>query len=154
MGNYGKGISVAEGNDLLTSMMTIRQRFDGDIDRMTKKDTEANRYFCGGDALYIFGKDSLATLWNRSAAPDSDCIFAVFPASRTDEPGRPTLMVFIYQKEADGQFHLVHDLKSVDDGLEHPGGNGAFTLEKSKATGLYEIPETIDPQKIQFAFGQ
>jgi hypothetical protein len=147
MPNYGKRISVAEGNGLLTRMMTIRQRFDGAIDTMTENDAEAHRYYCGGDAIYIFGKDSLKSLWDRAKGADTDCIFAVFPASRDDQAGRPTLMVFIYVKGDDGKYHLVPDPnKGSDDGLEHPGGNGTFTLEKDEE-GMYRIPETIPLKK-------
>lgn len=155
MENYGKGISIAAGNDLLTNMMAIRQRFNGNIDTMTEKDAEANRFYCGGDAIYIFGKDSLQSLWKRATGADPDYIFAVFPASRADEPGRPTLMVFIYQIKDDGLYHLLPGSnKGIDDGLEHPGGNGKFTLKRSQETGKIEIPETINPDDISFAFGQ
>ena len=159
MGKYGQPITLTEAGNLLTNMMSIKTKFNGPIDNLTKGDQEANRFYCGGDAVYIFGKDSFASLWNRGTGPDDDFIFAVFPACLQNEPGRPTLMVFVYQKGADGQFHLLHDIKSGegddvtsgDDGLEHPGGNGTFTVKKSAVTGLYEVPEIIDPNDIKFA---
>lgn len=151
MGQYGKDITVKDASELLTSMMAIKGKFDEPINMMTKKDPTANRFYCGGDAVFIFGKDSLRNLWDRCTGEDADCIFAVYPASRKDEPGRPTLMVFIYQKAGDGNYHLITSpLKSGDDGIEHPGGNGNFELKKS-ASGLYEIPEIIQPSQITFA---
>ncbi|HVZ96614.1 MAG TPA: hypothetical protein VG847_07050 [Chitinophagaceae bacterium] len=151
---YGQPISVKEANEMATQMMNIKNKYDGQLREMTSADPGGRRFYCGGDALFVFSKSQLQNLLDRISQSEKDCII-VYPACRLDENGRPTLMVFAYQYQLDGKLHLMKDTLrgGSNDGTEHPGGNGSFTLNAKPASGgvvTYEIPDIIDPAKLSF----
>lgn len=149
---YGKSISIADANQMATESMTIKNSYLEKINTIAAKDPKAQRFFCGGDALYIFSKSAIQPLLDRLTQPD-DCL-VIYPSCRIDEAGRPTLMVFAYQLK-DGQLQIMKDeTDGGNDGTEHPGGNGSFKLsEKLDSSGkpYYEISDSINPSKISFA---
>jgi len=147
---YGNPISIGEANKMATHSMSIKTKYDNDIKTLTTNDPEGKRFYCGGDALYIFSKGVLQSLLDRITQPE-DCL-VIYPGCRNDEMGRPTLIATVYELQLDGKYHLMKDTTGGNgDGTEHPGGNGSFTLNKTTLpTGdiSYEIPEIINPGDI------
>src|SRR5664279_3753584 len=151
----GEPIKIEDANKLVTNCINIKNRYDIAITELTENDAEARRFFCGGDSLYIFTKSTLKKLMARIGDDDNDCV-VIYPGSRSDENGRPTLIASVYALSSDKKLHLVRGNRTEDwDAVEHPGGNGRIRLDsivRGDGTISYEILESIDPDDIKIAF--